>query len=139
LNIYYHKADTQITYLSQYGATTTIKDIIIPDNTLYIYIDNLDGTIADGVVTFDVKVDTTNFVGGEGTPYLDEVRVIINDKDEGYKITECYEDGDYIIFPVGINPTTSVKNAAIRAEVVTKASATDETITYYASSVKKVA
>jgi hypothetical protein len=88
-------------------------------------------------VTFDVKVDTSKFGGEKGTPYLDAVRVIINDKE--YQIKDCYEDDKYIIFRVGINKTTSVKNAVIRAEIVTKTSATDKNETYRASSASRVA
>jgi hypothetical protein len=97
-------------------------------------------------VEFDVRVDTTKFGGDKNTPYLDEVRVLINDKDtnsEGteYKLTDCYEEDNYIIFPVKINvASTDITSLAIRAEVYAKPNQTpDGDITYYASSVSKVA
>jgi hypothetical protein len=139
IKTYYYKEGAED--ISSYGAKNINKKVIIPDNTSYIYTDNLDGTIAGGVVTFDVKVDTTNFVGGEGTPYLDEVRVIINDTDTDYKLNECYEADNYIIFPVQINVNSaSITSLAIRAEVYAKPNKNPEgDTTYYASSVSKVA
>jgi hypothetical protein len=138
LNTYYYKAGA--IDINSYGASSIEKNVIIPDNATYISIKDLVGTLAGGVVTFNVKVDTTNFVGGDNTPYLDEVRVIINDTDEGYKLTDCYVEDNYIIFPVRIDvKSDSITSLAIRAEVYAKPNQTpDGDITYYASSVSKV-
>jgi hypothetical protein len=147
LNTYYHTAGATITVadLSTAGAPTGIKEVIIPDTETDISVGTLTGTLKDGV-EFGVKVDTTKFGGDETTPYLDEVRVIINDKDEdssgnGYKITECYEEGNYIIFPVQIKVASKdITSLAIRAEVYARPNQMPTgDITYYASSVKKVA
>jgi hypothetical protein len=143
LNTYYHKAGA--IDISKYGASTTIKEVIIPDTDKDISVGTPTGTLKDSV-EFDVKVDTSKFGGDEDTPYLDEVRVIINDKDEdisgkGYKITECYEAGNYIIFPVKIKVASKdITSLAIRAEVYAKPNQEPNgTTTYYASSVSKVA
>jgi hypothetical protein len=147
LNTYYHTAGATITAanLSTAGAPTGIKEVIIPDTETDISVGTLTGKLENGV-TFDVKVDTSKFGGDETTPYLDEVCVIINDKDEdgsgnGYKITDCYEEDNYIVFPVQIKvDSKDITSLAIRAEVYARPNQVPEgDITYYASSVSKVA
>jgi hypothetical protein len=132
---------TEVRYNHNEGATEAnlgvsgdfVKSInVINDGRIQVDITN--PTIADNIVDFDILVNTASFGGEDETAmYLDGVKVVINETE--YAISECYEEDNYIIFPVRVtvnNP--DITSLAIRGQVDAKNDAEDTTTIYFASS-----
>jgi hypothetical protein len=93
-----------------------------------IFIDGIAVSEDKKSVSFDVKVDTSEY-GGDDAKYLDSVYVILNDLsngatvDKSHKLEYCYEneiDGKtYLIFPVDVSNEngSEITSLSIRGEV----------------------
>jgi hypothetical protein len=132
---------TEVRYNHSEGATEAdlgvsgdfVKSInVINDDRIKVYLANQ--AITDNTVDFDIMVATSSFGGEDETAmYLDGVKVVINEKE--YSISECYEEGGYIIFPVRVtvnNP--DITSLAIRGQVDAKNAEDEVTTIYFASS-----
>lgn len=83
---------------------------------------------------FTISVNTNEF-GGTGAKYLEGVKVIVNNGESSEYVTNYQEDANdsgYANFAVQLDGTLN-SYTDIRAEVLAKDSAADDSITYYVS------
>lgn len=112
------------------GDSSITRKYVVDENTLKI------ADLDTEARTFTVTVNTDEF-GGTGAKYLDEVKVIVNNNDEGMGVTNYSDDetdSKYINFDVSCTEGTE-DIVEIRGEVIAKNSPEDEGLLYYVTDI----
>ena len=126
--VYCYESSPADEYFS--GDSSITRKYVVDENTLKI------ADLDTEARTFTVTVNTEEF-GGTGAKYLDEVKVIVNNNDEGMGVTNYSDDetdSKYINFDVSCTEGTE-DIVEIRGEVIAKNSPEDEGLLYYVTDI----